>query len=516
MKLLNKTKISDAEIVDFVREAGFARPTLLQKKAIPLIARGEDIAIEAGEKTGKTAAFILPMVKRFNKNSKGIKAVVLTQLSDKVRKIRNEFRRLVGNKYRLTFISLSEEEEIRKEVRRLSRNYDVVIGTPTRIIDHIRRGNIILNHLQMAVIISPASNEKNGFDEDIDFIFTKIPQETQIVLFSSNLREEGKLLTFLKHPYILPMSKWKNNRKQIEHSFIEVEEKEKRDILNKLLIVKDIQNAVVFCQTSQYAEKVNKFLKQLKYRSALIIPYTREEDTKKRVRDFNRGVIDILVTTDFAANKINVRPYYIINYDIPLSSENYIQRVELEKGEYKNLRQVITFVTKDNYFELLNIQESTKMNIKKEETPKTEDVLKMSIKRILQRIKEEENPDTLNYYKKLIKKNVPIFLRSYFSAFLFKEYSSQNTPQTTELTKLFISVGKNRKVYPKDLKSLFTKNTKIKASEVTNIKILDNYSFVDIPSKFAEQAIAKLNGYEFKGRRITVNYARKKEGKKDK
>ncbi len=516
MKLLNRNKISDAEIVDFIRGAGFARPTLLQKKIIPLIARGGDIAIEAGERTGKTAAFILPMVKRLDKSNKGIKAVVLTHFSDKVHKIRNEFKRLIGDKYKLTFISLSDEEEIRKEVRRLSKTYDVVIGTPTRVIDHIRRGNLNLNSLQMAVIISPASNEKNGFDEDIDFIFTKIPQETQIILFSSNLREEGKLLTFLKHPQIIPLSKWKNEKHQIEHTFLEVEEKEKLNVLDKLLIVKDIHNAVVFCQTSQEAARVNTFLRKKNYKSADILPDTKFEQRRKRIRDFKVGTTDILVTTDFAATTIEATPYYIINYDIPLSSENYIKRMELEKDEYTSLRHVITFVTKDNYFELLKIQESTKMNIKKEETPKTEDVLKMSIKRIVQQIKEEEDPDTLNYYKRLIKKNVPIFLRSYFSAFLFKEHFSHSNQQEESFTKIFVSIGKNRKVYPKDLKNFFMKNLKIKSHQIGNVKILDNYSFIDIASQFAEEAISKLNGHEFKGRKITVNYARKKEGKKDK
>ena len=154
------------------------------------------------------------------------------------------------------------------------------------------------------------------------------------------------------------------------------------------------------------------------------------------------------------------------------------------------------------------------MDIKKTEAPDTDDIIKGTIQRIVQKIKEEEDPDILNSYKKVIKRNVPFFLRSYFSAYLFKQHFEQGKPENLQATKLFISVGKNRRVFQKDLVNLFIKNFNIKRSEIGYIRILDNYSFIDVPSSIADEAIKKLNGSEFHGRRITVNFARKREDKR--
>ncbi len=509
-----KRKIKEAEILDFMKRGGFSKPTLLQKRVIPIIARGGDIAIEAGEKTGKTAAFILPLVKYIDTEKPGIKAVVLTHSADKVRKIRNEFKRLVPHGSGLTYVPLNEDEEIRKEVRLLSRTPDVIIGTPGRVIDHIRRGNIDLSKLENVIIMSPGGNDNKGFEKDIDFIFTKIPLKRQTILFSPNLKAEGRLMSFLKHPAVIPASKWKREKSSIEHSFIEVEEHGKRNLLVDLINAKNLKGIVVFCRTIKDAEDLHKYLKRKGMTTSLVHHEQRQPAILKNERDFKSGKNDILITTDLGAEKIHCRPKHIINFDIPPSSENYLIRAGFNTEREEELSTITTFVTKEQYFELLKIEESIKMNIKKEDAPQEEDILKGTIKKIVQVIKEEEDPDILNYYRKIVRQNVPIFLRSYFAAYLLKIYLGKEKKQEPGITKLFVSVGKNRRVFPRDLRGLFISKLNLKASQVGPVKILDNYSFIDIPSRYAKEAIEKLNGIDFKGRKITVNYARKKEGSK--
>ena len=142
------------------------------------------------------------------------------------------------------------------------------------------------------------------------------------------------------------------------------------------------------------------------------------------------------------------------------------------------------------------------------------------IQNIVQQIKTHKNPELLDAYKKLLKKNVPIFLRSYFAAYLLKQSLSLDVvqegtnPETTQkYTKLFIGVGKNRRVFPRDLIQLFSQYLDLQKAEIGKIKILDNYSFLDITSHRAAEAISQLSGTDFKGKRLVVNIARKKEQK---
>lgn len=151
------------------------------------------------------------------------------------------------------------------------------------------------------------------------------------------------------------------------------------------------------------------------------------------------------------------------------------------------------------------------MQNKKGNLPFDQKIAIQTIGGIIKRIKEEEDPFELNHYRKLIKKNVPFSLRSYFSAFLFKESLTVNIGNKGNgFTRLFISIGKTRRIFPKDLVDLFTSKLNLTKNQVGVVKVLDNYSFLEISSGVAERAISVLSGFNYKGRRLSVNYARKK------
>jgi len=164
-------------------------------------------------------------------------------------------------------------------------------------------------------------------------------------------------------------------------------------------------------------------------------------------------------------------------------------------------------------------QENTKMKTKDEQFPQDTEILKGKLTQIVQLIKEDEDPEVLNGYRKLIKKTVPLHLRGYVTAYLFKQVLGGGAMKTTAsgaaMQTIFVSIGKNRKVFPRDLAKLFRKNLNLGQNEIGNIKVLDNYSFIDVPRHAARKAIDALDGIEFHGRNITVNFARKKKGEND-
>jgi len=137
------------------------------------------------------------------------------------------------------------------------------------------------------------------------------------------------------------------------------------------------------------------------------------------------------------------------------------------------------------------------------------------IRQILKRIKEEEDPETLNHYRSIVRKNVPLTLRSYFTAYMLKQSLSgaKKKKRDPKITKLFLSMGKNRRVFPRDLIQLFMDRLRAERSQIHEIKVLDNYSFVEIDSSLGERAIKELSGIELKGKKLVVNYARKREDK---
>ena len=157
------------------------------------------------------------------------------------------------------------------------------------------------------------------------------------------------------------------------------------------------------------------------------------------------------------------------------------------------------------------------MDSERSTPPSKDQVFRGMIRQILKRIKEEENPEDLNQYRNLIRKNVPLTLRSYFGAYLFKQSlaGEKRKKKSSKITKLFLSMGKNRRVFPRDLIQLFMDRLKAERSQIHDIKVLDNYSFVEIDSSLSERAIKELSGIEFNGRKLAVNYARKREDKRE-
>lgn len=374
--LKKKDSIDHAETRSLIQKAGYLQPSLLQQKIIPLILKRKNVAVETAEGSGKTAAFILPLVKLISKGKRGIKAVVITSNPDQVKRASQELlKQSERGKRELTFWAIGFKKSRPRQGVRPGALPDVLIGTPDKVIDNIRRGVLDFSHLQIAVIDAPHTGGLPGFNKDVSFIFSKFPQKIQTILLSHSLADRNyALISLLSHPYIIPADKWQKQ-----------------------------------------PDKANK------------------------------------------------------------------------------------------------IEETNKVQNKKENLPFNQKIAIQTIGEIIKRIKEEEDPFELNHYRKLIKKNVPLFLRSYFSAYLFKESLAVNIGNKgNEFTRLFISIGKNRRIFPKDLVDLFSTKLNLTKNQVGVVKVLDNYSFLEISSGVAERAISVLSGFNYKGRHISVNYARKR------
>jgi ATP-dependent RNA helicase DeaD len=499
-----KKTFGSAEAWALFREAGYAKPTHLQQRLIPLIIKGKDVAAEAEGDSGKTAAFILPLYLKSKRGKTGIKALVLTSSTENSHKVFREFRRFVRSGKTPSVFAFGFEGQEKKEHKVLLRNPDVVIGTPNKVIDHIRRGNLRFSSLQTVVIDRTENPEHSGFIEDILFIFSKLPQRKQTILISYSLeKDDGRLLSLLRRPVMLPMSTWKQLAVPVRDIFVEVKEDRKPAVAAQIPLSEPMESLLVQCGSPKTAAAVHKQMRVHHLEAALLLDTLSTQKQNKVCQSFSVGMIPILVSTFETACSRNLRwVTHLINLGVPPRPESYKPRSFV-------LQKVISLGAPDDYDRL---KESIKVDVEKSVPPTEDQVFRGMIQQILKHIQEEEDPDILNHYRSLVRKNVPLTLRSYFSAYLLRQLlAGVHKKKGPKATKLFLSMGKNRRVFPRDLIQLFMDRLKAERSQIHDIKILDNYSFVEVDASLGERAIRELSGIEFKGRKLAVNYARKRE-----
>jgi ATP-dependent RNA helicase DeaD len=390
----------------------------------------------------------------------------------------------------------------------LSRNPDVVIGTPNKVIDHIRRGNLDLSGLQTVVIDRSENTEHPGFIEDILFIFSKLPQKKQTILISSNLeKDSGGLLSLLRRPTTLPMSSWRQLTAPVRDRFIEVTGEHKISSVIKLILAESMDSLLIQSAEPNEAIKVSKQIRSQHLSAALLLDTLPAPQQNKVCQNFSVGKVPILVSTFETACRKNLRwVSHVVNLAVPPRPESYKPRSFV-------LGQTITLGTVEDYNRL---KENLKVEVERSGLPSEDQVYRGMIQQILKLIKEEEDPQILNHYRSVIRKSVPLTLRSYFTAYLFKQsFAGVKKKKSSKRVKLFLSMGKNRKLFPRDLIQLFMDRLNAQRSQIHDIKILDNYSFIEVDAALGEQAIGELSGIELKGRKLTVNYARKRENRRE-
>ncbi len=368
--------------------------TALERYVYPLAVRRRDFLIETGELSDGGAHLLLPALPHMKKPSgPGTNVLVIASSVEAVRKAGASVRRISELKWLDDrVLHLDSEEATRKEAGQIGQNPNVIVATSDRIIDHLRRDNLSLDHVHAVVVDEPESDTAEGFNVDVQLILSKLPRRPHIAAFTPRLHEEtGALIALLRRPRVREREDW--------------------------------QSAGPSEKSSRKEQTVSR------------------QETSEKAKD------------------------------------------------------------------------ETDKKTDKQSSGASPDKVKEQIQEVLRQIHEEENPDELNYYRKMVRKHVPFFMRGYFMAFLAKNggIPKHKKKDAGQYTSMFIGVGKNRRVFPRDLIQLFSSVDEISAEDIGEIKILDNYSFAEITTEKAPALIRELNGTDYRGRKLTVNFARRKD-----
>jgi len=335
----------------------------IQESAIPPIMEGKDVIGKAESGSGKTLAFAIPIVEKIT-YPKNIQALILTPTRELAEQVCREIQK-VGKYMKTRALAVYGGKSMDIQTRALSQ-VNVVVATPGRLMDHIRRNNIDLRHVSILVLDEADRMLDMGFIDDIKFILRYIPKERQTLLFSATFSDEIRRIVnnYMKNPILIEFNKEKPSVKTVKQLAYIVKENEKQRCLNYILSHEKPDLTLIFCSTKRKSDRLYREMSRF-YNIGVIHGDLSQNQRERVLSDFKSRRIIYLIATDVAARGIDVKNIsHVINYDMPNDIETYIHRIG-RTGRAGALGKSITFVTPEEISDLLRIENFVKVKVEK-------------------------------------------------------------------------------------------------------------------------------------------------------
>ena len=354
----------DDKLVKILEGNGIKEPTPIQVEAIPKILKGKDIIGQAQTGTGKTLAFLLPMMEKIDSNKTHIQSLILTPTRELAIQITSEAKKLAAAKD-INILAAYGGQDVISQVKKLKKHIHMVIATPGRLLDHIRRGTIDLRKISMFVLDEADQMLNMGFLNDVEDIMGVMSKNHQRLFFSATMPKEVKSLSskYMKDPYNIHIKSNNITLDEIDQLVVETTDRGKQEALFKLIDEYNPFMAIIFCRTKRRVSALDGALKRNGYNSDEIHGDLSQAKRERVMKNFRRAKIQYLVATDVAARGIDVEGIpHVFNYDIPEDPESYIHRIG-RTGRAGDRGVAVTFVTPKNYRELSDIEKIIKSKI---------------------------------------------------------------------------------------------------------------------------------------------------------
>lgn len=395
------------EVSRAIGEMGFEEPTPIQRDAIPPMLEGRDVIGQAQTGTGKTAAFGIPLVEKIDPADRRVQAIVLSPTRELALQTAGELMKL--GKYRhISVLPVYGGTPIERQLRELSRGVQVVIGTPGRVMDHMRRGTLDISGVKLAVLDEADEMLDMGFRDDIETILQETPETRQTALFSATMPlpilSLGK--KYLKEPVHIKVAAREMTVDKVNQSYISVRSFQKGELLARLLVRDDTKLALVFCNTKLGVENVVTNLQSRGFSAAGLHGDMRQIERDAIMARFRNGMVNVLVATDVAARGIDVDGVEtVFNYDIPLDVEYYVHRVG-RTGRAGREGRAYTFVVGRDVARMWEYRKYTGAKILCEKAPTGEEVSHVLAERLAGQIaghaQQEVTEDNRELARKLL------------------------------------------------------------------------------------------------------------------
>jgi ATP-dependent RNA helicase DeaD len=355
-------------VVNKLKSFGVAKPTPIQEKAIPFVMDGKDVIAQAQTGTGKTFAFILPILEKIDPHATHVQALIVTPTRELALQITEEFEKLTRDIPGVDILAVYGGQDVDKQLKKLKKNVQIVVGTPGRLLDHIRRETIRLSEVSFLVLDEADQMLHIGFLNEVEDIIKETPKSRQTMLFSATMPEEIRTLAAkqMREPHYIQVEKTQGPAENVKLIAIHTIDRAKQATLIQLVETHRPYLAVIFCRTKRRVSKLYEVLKSQKFLCDELhgdLSQSKREQVMKRFRD---GEIQLLVATDVAARGLDVEGVtHVFNYDIPQDAESFVHRIG-RTGRAGTKGLAITFYSSDDRQTLDMIEKELNITIQKQ------------------------------------------------------------------------------------------------------------------------------------------------------
>lgn len=519
------------EIQKAVRYMGFEEASPIQAKAIPAMISGIDLIGQAQTGTGKTAAFGIPILEKVDPKLKKLQAIVLCPTRELAIQVADEIRNLSRYMHGIKVLPIYGGQDIVKQIRSLKSGTQIVIGTPGRVMDHMRRKTMKLDFVHTVVLDEADEMLNMGFREDIEFVLSGVPEERQTVLFSATMPKPIMEITkkFQNNAKVIKVTKKELTVPNIEQYYYDVKPKKKEEVLSRLLDIYSPRLSVVFCNTKKQVDLLVNALLGRGYFAAGLHGDMKQEQRDRVMQGFRTGKTEILVATDVAARGIDVDEVEaVFNYDLPQDDEYYVHRIG-RTGRAGREGRAFSFVSGKEVYKLKEIQRYCKTKIYAQKVPSLNDVANTKMENILddvERVIEQEDLDMMiNAIEERVN-NSEFTAMDMAAAFLKICCGMTEDNKNTEendwefgdtgagedgMVRLFINIGKKQRVRPGDILGAIAGESGMDGKLIGTIDMYDKYTFVEVPREYAREVLNAMKNVKIKGKTVAVEPANQKQ-----
>lgn len=383
-----------------IKKMGFEEATPIQAETIPLSLENKDLIGQAQTGTGKTAAFGIPLIEKVDKDRDAIQGIVVAPTRELAIQVSEELYK-IGYGKRVRVLPIYGGQDINRQIRALKKNPHIIVGTPGRLIDHINRKTMRLDRVHTAILDEADEMLNMGFIEDIEAILAQIPTERQTLLFSATMPAPIQKIaeTFMKDPQIVRVKTKEVTVSSIEQFYVEVQERNKFDVLTRLLDIQSPELAIVFGRTKRRVDELSEALNLRGYMAEGIHGDLSQAKRLSVLKKFKEGNIDVLVATDVAARGLDISGVtHVYNFDIPQDPESYVHRIG-RTGRAGKTGMALTFVTHREKSYLGVVERTTKRKMEKLVPPTLDQALEGQQKAVVEKILQTIEANNLQYYK---------------------------------------------------------------------------------------------------------------------
>lgn len=547
----------DPRLVQSIAELGYEEPTPIQREAIPPLIAGHDLIGQAATGTGKTAAFALPILQRLvaEKLDRAVpSALILVPTRELAMQVAEAFHRY-GRKLGVGVLPIYGGQAYGPQLRALKRGVDVIVATPGRALDHLRRGTLQLDGLN-AVVLDEADEMLNmGFAEDIEAILSETPQTRQTALFSATMppRIVGIAKRHLKSPERIQVGAGKvatGSLPRIRQNAYIVARSHKLAALGRLLDAENPTSAIVFCRRRTEVDELAETLAARGYRGEPLHGGMTQDQRSRVMKRFRDGGIDLLIATDVAARGLDIEQLsHVINFDVPCEPESYVHRIG-RVGRAGREGVAITLADPREHRQLRDIERATKQKIEIARVPTIADLRARRLELTRAALREAILEGNLEDVRVVVESLVDEFDVMQVALAAVKLAHGENEPEESEeeipepaprpsrgeraerparaprdrpsgrsrrapddgrYARIFIGAGRDAGVRPKDLLGAITGESGIDGRDVGAIEIAERFSLVEVVAPAAEAVIAALKRGKILGLKVPVRHDRQRD-----